>query len=55
MVKLDIYHLIKHVSIIYFLEYANEFIHNMVLGDTKTYVDQFIFDKYDSNNTNILQ
>ena len=37
------------------IKYANEFIYNMVLGDPKTCVYQFIFDKYDSNEKNIIQ
>ena len=31
------------------------FIHNMRLDDPTTCIYQFIFDKYDSNDTNILQ
>ena len=33
---------------------ANEFIRNMGLGDPKTCVYHFIFDKYDNNDTNII-
>ena len=35
------------------MQYANEFIINMVLGNTTTYVYQIIFDGNDSNVTKI--
>ena len=37
------------------IQYENEIILNMGLGDTKTCVYQFIFDKNDSNDTNIVK
>ena len=36
------------------IQYANEFIINMVLGDPTICVNQFIFDENDSNDTNII-
>ena len=35
------------------IQYANELIHNMVLGDPKTYVYKFIFDENYSTDTNL--
>ena len=37
------------------MEFENEFIHDMVLIDPKTCVYQFIFDKYDSSDTKVIQ
>ena len=37
------------------IKYANESIQNMGLGDPRTFVYQFIYDKNDSNDTKIIQ
>ena len=37
------------------MQYAHEFILNLVLGDPTTWVYQLRFDEHDSNDTNNIQ
>ena len=37
------------------IQYSNKFIQNNLVGDPKAFVYQLIYDKNDSDNTNIIQ